>query len=44
MKIVRKKHPFRANMSTRKLYEGEHRLALQINGKIYKEITFMLQK
>jgi len=38
-----KKHLFRANMSTRKLYEGEHQVSLQINGKIIEEHTFYLK-
>jgi 3-methyladenine DNA glycosylase AlkC len=37
-----KKHVFKANMTTRKLYAGEHKLALQINGKTYGEIAFNL--
>ncbi|CAA6812950.1 MAG: DNA alkylation repair enzyme [uncultured Sulfurovum sp.] len=43
-KLVRigKKHPFKANMTTRKLYAGEHKLALQINGKLYEEVVFNL--
>ncbi|CAA6799322.1 MAG: DNA alkylation repair enzyme [uncultured Sulfurovum sp.] len=39
---ISKKHFFKANMTTRKLYAGEHKLALQINGKIYEEVTFNL--
>ena len=38
--ILKKKHPFRANMSTRRLYEGEHVLQLQINGTLYTQVTF----
>jgi len=35
---LEKRHPFKANMTTRKLYAGEHFLELQINGTIvYKE-------
>ena len=30
-----KRHLFRANMTTRKIYEGLHRVEIQINGKIY---------
>lgn len=41
---VQKKHLFKANMSTRKLYEGEHKVELQINGVIYKENTFILKR
>lgn len=40
---VRKRHPFKANMSTRKLYTGEHKLVLQINGEMYEEVVFNLQ-
>ena len=39
---IKKKHPFKANMSTRKFYSGEHKLMLQINGKILEEVTFNL--
>lgn len=39
---ISKKHPFRANMSTRKLYVGEHKVELQINGKCYASCTFTL--
>ena len=38
-----KKHPFKANMSTRTLYEGEHKLELQINGTIIQEHIFYLK-
>jgi len=39
---ISKKHPFRVNMTTRKLYAGEHRLVLQINGQAYGEVIFDL--
>ena len=39
---VTKKHPFKANMSTRILYAGEHRVELQINGKVYADTVFEL--
>ena len=39
---ISKKHPFKANMTTRKLYSGEHKLVLQINGKQYEEVVFSL--
>jgi 3-methyladenine DNA glycosylase AlkC len=39
---VSKKHLFRANMSTRKLYVGEHKVELQINGKRYSLGVFNL--
>ncbi len=37
-----KKHTFRANMTTRKLYLGTHKIQLQINGKRYSEVEFEL--
>ncbi|CAA6817391.1 MAG: DNA alkylation repair enzyme [uncultured Sulfurovum sp.] len=37
-----KKHHFKENMTTRKLYKGEHKLLLQINGYVYKELIFHL--
>ena len=40
---IDKKHLFKANMTTRKFYEGEHKIALQINGKIYQEFKFTLE-
>ena len=40
---LQKKHLFKSNMSTRKLYEGEHKVELQINGMSYKESTFTLK-
>ncbi len=42
-KIV-KKHHFKANMSTRKLYVGRHKVELQINGKVYGSKTFDLKE
>jgi len=39
-----KKHLFKANMSTRTLYEGEHKVELQINGTIYESEVFTLSK
>jgi 3-methyladenine DNA glycosylase AlkC len=41
---ITKSHPLRSNMTTRPLYEGVHKLELQINGKIRKGVEFMLQK
>jgi len=38
-----KKYLFKANMTTRKLYAGEHRLALQVNGKVFEEVGFLLK-
>jgi len=40
---ISKKHLFRANISTRKLYVGEHKVELQINGKLYAIGTFLLK-
>jgi hypothetical protein len=39
---ISKKHPFKANMTTRKLYSGEYKLVLQINGKMHEEVSFSL--
>ncbi len=39
---VSKKHLFKANMTTRKLYPGQHKVELQINGKIYASQNFQL--
>jgi 3-methyladenine DNA glycosylase AlkC len=41
--VLKKKHPFRANMSTRTLYSGEHLLELQINGTIVYTESFYLE-
>lgn len=40
---LKKKHPFQANMSTRTLYAGEHKIELQINGTIVKSGVFELK-
>jgi len=32
---IEKNHLFKAYMSTRKFYKGEHKIELKINGKIY---------
>ena len=40
---LKKKHPFKANMSTRTLYEGEHVLEVQINGTIVYNTSFELK-
>lgn len=39
---LKKKHPFKANMSTRTLYVGEHKVELQINGKVLASAIFEL--
>lgn len=41
---ITKKHPFKANMSSRKLYAGEHLIELQINGDIIKSAVFTLKE
>ena len=38
-----KKHPFKANMSTRKFHAGKHKVELQVNGKIYSYAYFNLE-
>jgi 3-methyladenine DNA glycosylase AlkC len=40
---IRKKHLFKANMTTRKLYAGEHKIQIQINGKCYEAGSFILK-
>ena len=39
--VLHKKHPFRS-FSTRKVYPGLHRIALQINGQVLGEASFEL--
>ena len=41
--VLKKKHPFKANMTTRTLYAGEHMLELQINGTIVHQVHFTLK-
>jgi len=41
--VISKKHLFKANMTSRKLYAGEHKIELQINGKRYGLGTFNLK-
>jgi len=41
--VLKKKHPFKANMSTRTLYAGEHLLEVQINGSIVHGQSFTLK-
>lgn len=36
---IKKKHPFRL-MTTKKLYTGDYKLNIQINGKVYGELNF----
>jgi hypothetical protein len=40
--VLKKRHPFKANMSTRTLYAGEHLLEIQINGSIVHRECFVL--
>jgi len=40
---LKKKHPFKANMTTRTLYAGEHLLEVQINGTIVHSENFELK-
>lgn len=40
--MLKKRHPFKANMSTRTLYAGEHLLEVQINGTIIESKIFEL--
>ena len=40
---IRKQHLFKANMTTRKLYSGEHQFVLQINGRSYYNVRFHLE-
>ena len=41
--VLKKRHPFRANMTTRTLYAGEHVLELQINGMVVHQKKFILE-
>lgn len=41
--LLKKRHLFRANMTTRKLYAGEHLLEIQINGTIVHQVNFTLK-
>jgi 3-methyladenine DNA glycosylase AlkC len=40
---VSKKHPFKANMSTRKLYPGLHRIEIQVNGRVVGVGEFVVE-
>ncbi len=39
--LVRRAHSFRP-VTTRRYYAGEHRLAIQVNGRLVAETTFLL--
>lgn len=41
---LQKKHLFKSNMTTRKLYAGEHKVELQINGTLYGSKVFKLDR
>jgi len=41
--MIEKNHLFKANMTTRKLYTGKHKIEVQINGKVMSEGKFFLQ-
>ena len=41
---VSKNHPFRANMTTRTLYPGRHRIDIQVNGEIKSHFEFELKE
>lgn len=41
-KKITKKHPLRADMTTRTLYPGIHRVEVQINGRVYSTFEFEL--
>ncbi len=42
IKKIQKKHAFK-RMTTKKLYSGDYKITLQINGKLYNEGTFTLK-
>ncbi|MFM7558339.1 MAG: DNA alkylation repair protein [Alphaproteobacteria bacterium] len=41
---IRKSHKFRENMTTRKIYCGEHYLEIKINGKSFAKKSFIISK
>lgn len=41
--VIHKNHPMRADMTTRKLYPGKHKVQIQINGTKMAEKTFDLR-
>jgi len=41
--VVSKRHPLRANMTTRKLYAGKHEVEIQVNGKQFLKEMFLLK-
>jgi 3-methyladenine DNA glycosylase AlkC len=41
---VSKRHPFRPNMTTRQLFEGTHKVEIQINGTIFASFHFELNE
>lgn len=40
--LIEKKHPMRANMTTRTIYPGKHNLEIQINGKSFGKHPFTI--
>ena len=38
-----KRHMLRQHMTTRTLYPGRHEIAIQVNGKVYAESSFILK-
>ncbi|HMP31290.1 MAG TPA: DNA alkylation repair protein, partial [Saprospiraceae bacterium] len=41
---IHKKHPLRANMTTRQLYPGTHKVEIQVNGEILASFHFELRE
>jgi hypothetical protein len=39
--VMRRAHPFRP-VTTRRYYAGDHRLEIQVNGRIVAGVTFQL--
>lgn len=42
--VVRKRHRLRGGMTTRKLFPGEHEVAVQVNGVVMARRTFVLEQ
>ena len=40
--VVTKRHPLRENMTTRKLFRGQHEIAIQVNGKTLDKKPFLI--
>ena len=41
--VIRKRHAFKANMTTRTLYAGNHKVEIQVNGTILTAFEFELK-